>query len=74
MPELVIGVAALLVGEHFVSLGCFLELLFGLRIVGVHIRMEFTGHLAESLLDLGVSGLAGDPEGFVVVAFVAHAS
>ena len=67
----VVGGALVFVGEHLVGLGDLLELLFGLGVVAVDVRVEFPGDAAERLLDLGLVGATGNPEHLVVVA-LAH--
>ena len=68
MTELVIGGAFLSVREHFVGFLGFLEVGFGLGVVGVAIRMVFHGQLAVGLFQLIVGRIAVDAERFVVVA------
>src|SRR5207237_7430736 len=57
VPVAVVDRATVGVGEHLVCLGGLLELLLGLRIVLVHVRMELAGEPAEGALDLGLAGL-----------------
>ena len=64
----VIGRAAVGVGQDLVGLGRLLELLLGLRVVAVDVGVQLAGELAKRLLDLGLSGVAGDAEHLVVVA------
>jgi hypothetical protein len=67
---LVVGGALLRVGEDLVGFLGLLELLFGLGIVRIAVRMVLHGQLAVGLLDLVVRGVAVDAEDFVVVAFL----
>ena len=64
----VVGRAALGVGEDLVRLGGLLELLLGLRVVAVHVRVQLAREPPEGLLDLGLVGVAGDAEHLVRVA------
>ena len=72
MSVAVVGLAFVLVGENLVGLGDLLELIFGLGVVAVDVRVKLPGDAAEGLLDLGLSGAAGNPEHLVVVT-LAHA-
>ena len=65
----VVGRAALGVGEDLVGLGRLLELLLGLGIVGVDVRVQLAGQLAEGFFDFGRVGVAVDAEHLVVVAW-----
>src|SRR5690606_7007371 len=67
VSEAVITLALLWIREHLVSLGCFLELLLGLRIVWVAIGMILERHLAIGPLDLLLRRAAVDAEYLVVV-------
>jgi len=69
MAELVVLGPFLGIGENLVGLGDLLELLLGLLVPGVLVRVVLDGQLAECLLDLGVRGVAVDFEDLVVVAF-----
>jgi len=69
VAELVVGGALLRVREHLVGLLRLLELLLGLRVVRIAVRMEFHGQLAVGLLDLFFGSVAIDAEDFVIVAF-----
>jgi hypothetical protein len=64
----VVDAAALGVGEHLVRLGALLELLLGLRVVLVHVRVQLAREPPERLLDLSLLGAALDAEHLVVVA------
>src|SRR6266850_79549 len=70
MAEPVVAGALLLVGQDGVGLGRFLELLLGVLVAGVAIGVMLHGELAVGLLDLGLTGLAPDPEHLVVVALL----
>ena len=56
------------VGEDLVGLGGLLELLLGLGIVAVDVRVELAREPPERPLDLGVAGVARDAEHLVRVA------
>src|SRR5262249_16237366 len=66
--------AALGVGQDLVGLGRLLELLLGVRIVPVHVRVQLARELAKGLLDLGLVGVAGDAENLVGIPLHAKAS
>ena len=51
-PNLVVDLAFLVVRQHVVSLGDFLELLLSLLVVGVHIGVIFARKLAKRLANL----------------------
>jgi len=68
MAVAVVGRAAVGVRQDFVGLGCFLELLLGLRIVRVDVGVQLARELAKGLLDLGLAGRAADAEDLVCVA------
>src|SRR5205823_13077932 len=57
--------ASLGIGQDLVSLGRLLELLLGLRIVFVHVRMKLAREPAERLLDLLLVGVPGHPQDVV---------
>ena len=65
----VVGLLLLRIGEHLVGLGGLLELLLGIGIVAVYVRVEFPGDPAEGFLDLGVGRVPGHAQDLVVVAF-----
>ena len=71
MPERVVCAAAVGIGEHLIGLGRLLELLLGLGIVLVDVRMELARQPPEGLLDLRVAGSPVDTEDLVVVALIA---
>jgi hypothetical protein len=66
---LVVGRALLRVGENFVGFLDFLEVLLGLGVVRIAIRMIFHRQLAVSLLDFIIGGVAIDAQNVVKVAF-----
>jgi len=68
LTEAVIRLAALLIREHLVGLRRLLELLLGLRIVGVDVRMQLASQLPEGLLDLAVRGAPIEAQHLVIVA------
>ena len=68
VPVGVVGAAPLGVGEDLVGLGRGLELLLGLGVVVVDVRVQFAREAAEGLLDLGLAGVPADAEHLVVVA------
>ena len=77
-PQAIVAVTVIrraLVGvrQDLVGLGGLLELLLGLRIVAVDVRMQLARELAKGLLDLGLVRAAADAEHLVGVA-LAHAS
>ena len=57
VTEAVVGGTAIGVREHLVGLGRLLELLLGLRVVTVHIRVKLTGETPERVLDGRVVGV-----------------
>src|SRR5690554_1559793 len=69
MTVTVVGRPFLLVGQHFVSLFDFLELLFGFLAVRIAVRVVLHCQLAISLLELIVGGVLGYPQDLVVIAF-----
>src|SRR5690606_6240510 len=60
------------VGQHLVRLGRLLELLFGLLIARIAVRVILHGHLAIRALDLVIARVAIDIQDFVIVAFGGH--
>ena len=64
----VVGGAPLGIGQDLVGLSGLLELLLGLGVVPVHVRVKLACEPAEGLLDIGVAGVPGDPEHLVGVA------
>jgi hypothetical protein len=68
VAELVVGRSLVLVREHFVRFFRFLEVLLGLRVVRIAVRVPLHGVLAVRLLDVLFGGVPVEPENFVVVA------
>jgi hypothetical protein len=64
----VVGGAALGVGEDLVRLGGLLELLLGLGVVPVHVRVELARERAERLLDRALVGVPRHAEHLVGIA------
>jgi len=73
MAEPVVRGALLFVGEDLVGLLRLLEVLLGLRVVGVAVRMPLHRELPIGLLDGLLVRVAIDPEHLVVVA-LGHAA
>ena len=69
MAELVVGLALLGVRQDLVGFFRLLELLLGLWVIRIAVRMELHGQAAVGLLDLVIPGVAVDAEDFVKVAF-----
>ena len=69
MTETVVGCFFLGVFENFMRLVGFFELLFGLGVVGVAVRVQLFGLLTVGFFDLGGVGTFFDAEDFIVVAF-----
>src|SRR5699024_5491072 len=65
--NLIVLSAGLLVGQHLMRLSDLLELLLGLRVTGVGIRVIFAREFAIGLLDLGVGSIFGDAEGLIEI-------
>jgi hypothetical protein len=72
MPETVVHVALVGIGEHGIGFRRLLEVLFGDLVTGIAIGMVFECELAIRALDLLVGGGARNAEHLVIVAF-AHA-
>src|SRR6185436_511684 len=68
VTEAIVAGALVAVAEHRVSLGRFLELLFGRLVARVAIGMELQRQLAIRALDLLIGRRAGDLEDLVIVA------
>jgi hypothetical protein len=68
MAELVVGGALLPVGQHLVGFLRLLEVLLGLGVVRIAIRMPLHGELAIRALEIGVARVAIDAKNLVVVA------
>ena len=72
MTELIVLLALLLVGKHFVGFGCFLELLLGLLIVRITVGVIFDGELAVRLFYfIGRCGLR-HPKHLIIISFLLH--
>ena len=69
VAEAVVARALLGVGEDGVSLGRLLELLLGLLVAGVFVRVVADGELAVGALNLRLVRAPAHAEDFVVVAF-----
>ena len=72
VPEAVVHVALVAVGQHRVRLGGFLELVFSFLAAGIAVRVELEGKLSVRALDFLIVRLARDAKDLVVVA-PAHA-
>src|SRR5207245_1856926 len=70
VAEAIVEGALVRVGEHLVGLGELLELLLGLLVPRVLVRMVLDGELAERALQLLRGAAPLDSEHFVVVTFV----
>ena len=64
----VVGGPALGVGQDLVGLRGLLELLLGLRVVAVHVRVELAGERAERLLHRALVGVATHAQHLIRVA------
>ena len=69
MAELIVLGSFLRIREDFIGLGDFLELLFGLLIPGILVRMIADRQLPESLLDLRFRCIPMNSEHLVIIAF-----
>lgn len=72
VAEAVVHLALLGVRQHSIGLAALLELFFGVRIVGVAVRMVLQRKLAISALYLLISRLTLDAQNFVVISFYAR--
>ena len=68
--ELVVAGLLIRVGEHLVGLVDLLELLLGLLVVRVQVRVVLPGHLLIGLFDLVLGRSLGDAQNLVVIAFL----
>ncbi len=68
MAKLVIYVALLRIPENLVSLSCLLELVLGLFVSWILVRVIFDSFLAVSLLDLFARSLLSYTENVVIIA------
>lgn len=69
MPEAVIHAALFGVGQDRIGLAALLKFFFGIRIVGIAVRMVLQRQLAVSALDLLLARAPLDPKYLVVVSF-----
>jgi hypothetical protein len=69
MSETVVRSTFLCVREHRIGFGCFLELLFGVRIVRILVRVMLQGKRTVRLFYLNVGRRARYPKYFVIVSF-----
>jgi hypothetical protein len=69
MTKLVIYIALLMIPENLVGLGCLFELILGLLVSRILVRVIFERFLAVSLLDLFPRSLLSYTENFVIIAF-----
>ena len=69
VAKAIVAGTLLAIGQDGVGFAAFLEALFGLRIVGIAVRMELQRELAIRALDLLIVGGARDAQNFVVVTF-----
>jgi hypothetical protein len=69
MAEAVVGGALLRVLQRVIGLGYFLELVLGVRVSRIAVRVELHGKLAVGALERRLVGPLGDAENFVKVAF-----
>ena len=72
VTELVILLALLVVGEYFVSLGRFLELILGRFVARIFVRVIFDGQLSVGLLYFICRGGLADPKHFIIISFILH--
>ncbi len=56
--------------EDLVGLGGLLELLFGVLVPGIAVRVVFEGYLAVCLLDLVHGGVPGHSQNLVIILFL----
>jgi hypothetical protein len=68
VAELVVGGALLRVAQHLVGLLRLLEVLLGLRVVRIAVRVPLHGEAPVGLLQVLLAGVAVDAQHFVVVA------
>ena len=77
MSELVVACTLVLVAQHTVCFGCFLELFFSLflllfRLVLLFVGVVLDGELAVCLLDFSVGGGLAHTKHFVIVSLFSH--
>ena len=68
VAEAVVSGALLRIAQDAIGLAAFLELLFGVGIVGIPIGMKALGELAVSGLQFRIGGLLADTEYFVIIS------
>ena len=68
MPETVIGITLLRVGEHFIGFVHFLELLFG-TVAAVTVRVIFKSKLTEGCFYFTLGSVSVHTEDFIVILF-----
>jgi len=69
VAEAIVGSALVAVGEDGVSLGGFLEAVFGCGVAGIAVGVVLHGELAVGAFDFLLAGGSFYTENFVVVAF-----
>ena len=70
--ELVIFLALIGIGQHLVGLVDLLELLLGLLVAGVHVRVILPGQLFVCFFDLVLAGALFNAQDLVIISFVCH--
>jgi hypothetical protein len=68
VAELIVGRAPVAIRQNLVGLLRFLEVLLGLRILGIAVRVPFHGETPVGLLQVFLGAIPVHPEHFVVVA------
>ncbi len=68
MPELVIPRPFLIIAENLISFGSLLELLLGLLVAGILVRMILEGLLPVGLLDLILRSALAYAQYFIIVS------
>jgi hypothetical protein len=68
VTELIVGGPLLCIAQHLAGLLRFLELLLGLFILRIAVRMKLHGKAPVGLLDVDLGRILGNVEDFVVVA------
>ena len=69
MAIAIVGGAFVDIHEDVIRFAELLELLFGVRVVRIFVRMKFDRQLPIRALDLVFVGLAADGEDFVIISF-----
>lgn len=72
LTELIIELTLLGVGKSLVCVGQFLELLCGIGVVGVLVRVVLESTFLIGSLELSLGGSGSDPEGVVELRFLDH--